>query len=98
MRTRHTSCALVTGFQTCALPIFGAWRNMSSDRRYLIGLALRIALLAAAIALLIAACLTPVLAAARVLAVLLVIGAVALLWAHVTRTKDRKSTRLNSSH
>src|SRR3546814_14894974 len=59
---------------------------MASDRRFLIGLALRIALLAAAIALLIAACLTPGLAAARVLAGLLVIGAVALLWAHVTRT------------
>ncbi|HVI98207.1 MAG TPA: ATP-binding protein [Sphingomonas sp.] len=59
---------------------------MASDRRFLIGLTLRIALLAAALALLIAACLTPGLAAARLLAGLLVIGAVAFLWAHVTRT------------
>src|SRR3546814_10015197 len=25
-RRRHTSCALVTGVQTCALPIFQTWR------------------------------------------------------------------------
>ncbi|MCM8731284.1 sensor histidine kinase [Hephaestia sp. GCM10023244] len=65
---------------------------MASERRFLIGLVLRIALLTATLALLIAACLTPGLAAARVLAGLLVIGAVALLWAHVTRT-NRMLTR-----
>src|SRR3546814_7707825 len=27
-RRRHTRCALVTGVQTCALPIFGWTRNM----------------------------------------------------------------------
>src|SRR3546814_7299595 len=26
-RRRHTRCALVTGVQTCALPIFGRWRE-----------------------------------------------------------------------
>src|SRR3546814_17600274 len=29
-RRRHTRCALVTGVQTCALPI---WRQLSGDRR-----------------------------------------------------------------
>src|SRR3546814_2345201 len=27
-RRRHTRCALVTGVQTCALPICGAWANI----------------------------------------------------------------------
>src|SRR3546814_5080175 len=36
-RRRHTRCALVTGVQTCALPIFGlddirAWRQQASER------------------------------------------------------------------
>src|SRR3546814_7976384 len=26
-RGRHTRCALVTGVQSCALPIYGAWEN-----------------------------------------------------------------------
>src|SRR3546814_4625895 len=30
-RTRHTSCALVTGVQTCALPIYGRPCPTSSD-------------------------------------------------------------------
>src|SRR3546814_5478465 len=32
-RRRHTRCALVTGVQTCALPIFGAERQPTSDCR-----------------------------------------------------------------
>src|SRR3546814_3166462 len=30
-RRRHTRCALVTGVQTCALPIFGALRHRRAD-------------------------------------------------------------------
>src|SRR3546814_5870522 len=29
-RRRHTRCALVTGVQTCALPIYHAWRSSGS--------------------------------------------------------------------
>src|SRR3546814_4245408 len=32
-RRRHTRCALVTGVQTCALPIFAAHRKPSPQRR-----------------------------------------------------------------
>src|SRR3546814_585334 len=38
-RRRHTRCAFVTGVQTCALPICGAWVN-STQRRFLKGRAL----------------------------------------------------------
>src|SRR3546814_7812864 len=30
-RRRHTSCALVTGVQTCALPIYRAWSKRDAD-------------------------------------------------------------------
>src|SRR3546814_4914432 len=30
-RRRHTRCALVTGVQTCALPIFGAMRALAEE-------------------------------------------------------------------
>src|SRR3546814_8212273 len=30
-RRRHTSCALVTGVQTCALPIYRGWSLVSDD-------------------------------------------------------------------
>src|SRR3546814_3930339 len=32
-RRRHTSCALVTGVQTCALPIFGVGARAGEDQR-----------------------------------------------------------------
>src|SRR3546814_2539600 len=32
-RRRHTRCALVTGVQTCALPIWEWWRRTGSNRR-----------------------------------------------------------------
>src|SRR3546814_8560710 len=28
--SRHTRCALVTGVQTCALPIYGQWREFDA--------------------------------------------------------------------
>jgi nitrogen fixation/metabolism regulation signal transduction histidine kinase len=59
---------------------------MGSERRFLIGLAARVVLLGLTLALFIAAFLPPGLAAARLVAGLVVIGATALLWAHVTRT------------
>src|SRR3546814_6554414 len=34
-RRRHTSCALVTGVQTCALPISGTFRQRHGNRRFL---------------------------------------------------------------
>src|SRR3546814_9817493 len=41
-RRRHTRCALVTGVQTCALPIFGtAWFDLSAEllRHHLLAVA-----------------------------------------------------------
>src|SRR3546814_1960431 len=33
VRRRHTSCALVTGVQTCALPIYGSQRILNGEPR-----------------------------------------------------------------
>src|SRR3546814_2350676 len=33
-RRRHTRCALVTGVQTCALPIWGPWGDRNSGRSH----------------------------------------------------------------
>src|SRR3546814_5980106 len=32
-RRRHTRCAVVTGVQTCALPIYSGWKIVSRARR-----------------------------------------------------------------
>src|SRR3546814_4755023 len=32
-RRRHTSCALVTGVQTCALPIFAIWKTLMTNEK-----------------------------------------------------------------
>src|SRR3546814_5583694 len=37
-RRRHTRCALVTGVQTCALPIFDVIRAMPERNRFMKGL------------------------------------------------------------
>src|SRR3546814_5240812 len=31
-RRRHTRCALVTGVQTCALPIYAEWKEFDLDK------------------------------------------------------------------
>src|SRR3546814_7812995 len=35
-RRRHTSCALVTGVQTCALPIWWFWKNGSGRNSWIL--------------------------------------------------------------
>src|SRR3546814_2862503 len=90
-RRRHTRCALVTGVQTCALPILGAtslvrrakYKPDTADPRL-------VALLAR----------KPV----RVATVAMANKMARIAWALMTRGQvyqahqDRKSTRLNSSH
>src|SRR3546814_1989194 len=41
MRRRHTRCALVTGVQTCALPISSIWRQQRDNSREAIGIELQ---------------------------------------------------------
>src|SRR3546814_9425594 len=47
-RRRHTRCALVTGVQTCALPIYGSPMIRAKVRLPLVPLALPLAMLASA--------------------------------------------------
>src|SRR5438309_7169381 len=66
--------------------------------RFVAGLLLRTGLLLAAVVLFVLALNAPGLAAARILAAAFFAWTVWGLWRHIQRTKDRKSTRLNSSH
>jgi len=59
---------------------------MGSDRGFAFGLGWRVALLVGAVVLFGEACATPDLAAARIVAALLLLGAVYVLWRHVSRT------------
>src|SRR3546814_5517832 len=88
-RRRHTRCALVTGVQTCALPIFiGAIANR-----------LGILIFPSVIGLKTASILMSVLFSIIIGSPVNIHGVCSLLTIHKGMgQEDRKSTRLNSSH
>src|SRR3546814_9491401 len=101
-RRRHTRCALVTGVQTCALPILPEWGGAQQEY-----LALRRtgndALARAARQRLVLLGMSPGQIAAtersgRVHNVVTIRTPVGGSSRHCGRGRDRKSTRLNSSH
>src|SRR3546814_5328907 len=109
IRRRHTCGALVTGVQTCALPIFnvrlvkGAYWDTEIKRDQVEGLenyslftrkaATDVCYLACARDMLDAENIRPAFASHNALTVATIVE-----WAGNTRELDRKSTRLNSSH
>src|SRR3546814_5486021 len=107
-RRRHTRCALVTGVQTCALPISAfsleTWAGQAPEAAAIAGTTLTTGVVAAGIALVLAlGCLeneqrrgvTLTNRALWLLYAPLLVPQVAFLFGAQV---DRKSTRLNSSH
>src|SRR3546814_5433436 len=95
-RRRHTRCALVTGVQTCALPILLARSAMA---RWLFVLSL-IAIIVIFGYLFLATDVIAVKGAAATLPFPILIALIAIfaIWFTGYAARDRKSTRLNSSH
>src|SRR3546814_9792060 len=95
-RRRHTGCALVTGVQTCALPIWFRWAAMAT-----IATGLILAWLNGYILEAIALGLIDGVAKHSMIGIGMWLGAI--MWFNVwfviwPSQQDRKSTRLNSSH
>src|SRR3546814_5546383 len=107
-RRRHTRCALVTGVQTCALPIGWllhslvaggplagwTWLLVVGALVFVVVLGILVAAVCGYMAGLIGSSNSPISA----VGILAILSAALMLAGLFGRDKDRKSTRLNSSH